>query len=69
MMVQELRSHVKLSSRMDKSSCSAPRTQDAITVTVREDEDLPRAGKTGGAGGAMPPPTFLPSKVVCGTKF
>ena len=41
MMVRELQSHVKLSSRMDKDSCSIQRNQDAMTVMVREDEDLP----------------------------
>ena len=40
-MVPELRSHVKLSSRMDKGSCSTQGNQDAMTVTVSEDEDLP----------------------------
>ena len=41
MMVRELQSHVKLSSIVDEGSCSTQRNQDAMTVTVREDEDLP----------------------------
>ena len=40
MMVRELQSHVKLSSKMDIGSCSTQTNQDAMTVTVREDQDL-----------------------------
>ena len=39
-----------------------PRLDDVST------DDPCRPGNTGGAGGPCPP-TFLPSKVVCGTRF
>ena len=40
MMVPELPSHVKLSSRVDEGSCSTQGNPNAMSVTVSEDKDL-----------------------------